>query len=385
VQEATNRSNFITILDNTKTDVNRSPVKLVDNDTTLFWPMHGYVKGDTAFLFWIRGHSSKLTRQGSYVAKVYWPTLTDASAIKSLSPVPVPDTDKPMREWGNAVITDTNANYAYIYGFKQDWIVNTPYVARVSLNNVLGTWEFYDGAGWTTNMNNAHSLLPSDGYVSPSFSVIKVQNKYYLVTQDIGFLTCGLGRDIFAYESDTPYGPFTGRRTLYTIEDKYKDDYIITYNATAHPEVIENDELLISYNLNDVCPSLCENAGQRINPDIYRPKFIRVPLSFLTQTPDDFVMISEKASNADRSLTVVAYPNPANVNEVKLKIGMSTSSDVQITVYTLSGKAKQKHQLGTQLSGEITHVLDLSTLPSGTYIVTVKTAKETKMIKLIRE
>jgi hypothetical protein len=390
VQDAADRNNFITILDQTKTDVNRTPVKLVDNDTTLFWPMHGYVQGDTAYLFWIRGHNSKLTRQGSYVAKVYWPTFTNASGIASLSPVPVPDDDMQWREWGNAVITDPNTNYAYIYGFKQDWIVNIPYVARVSMNNVLGTWEYYDGTGWTPNMNSAQTILPSPGYVSPSFSVIKVQSKYYLITQDIGFLTCGLGRDIFAYESDTPYGPFTDRRTLYTIEDKYKGSYIITYNATAHPSFTENDELLISYNLNDVCPSLCSgDMARRIDPDVYRPKFIRVPLSFLVQSPD-VVMDAENdqarhTAGDDRALTVVAYPNPTNINEVRLKIGMPASSDVQVTVYSLSGKAKQQHQLGTQVSGEVTHVLDLSTLPKGTYIVTVKTAKQTKTIKLVRE
>jgi PKD repeat protein len=384
VQDDVDRNSFVTIIDQTKTGVNRTPIKLVDNDTTLFWPMHGYVKGDTAYLFWIRGHSTKLTRQGNYIAKVYWPTLTSASSIVSLSPVPVPDDDMPLREWGNAVVTDTNTNYAYIYGFKQDWIINVPFVARVSMNNVLGTWEFYDGTGWTTEMNNAQAILPSGGYVSPSFSVVKVQSKYYLITQDIGFLTCGLGRDIYAYESDTPYGPFIHKKTLYTIEDKYNGSYIITYNATAHPEFMDNDELLISYNLNDVCPSLCVNMVERIDPDVYRPKFIRVPLSFLTQPPDDFVMLSDAAQD-NHSLTVVAYPNPANVNEVSLKIGMPQSSDVQVTVYTLSGKAKQKHQLGVQVSGEVTHVLDLSTLPSGTYIVKVKTARETKTIKLVRE
>lgn len=390
IQDATDRNSFITIIDETKTGVNRTPVKLVDNDTTLFWPMHGYVKGDTAFLFWIRGHNTKLTRAGNYVAKVHWPSFTDASGILSLSPVPVPDDDKPLREWGNAVIADTDSNYVYIYGFKQDWIVNIPYMARVSMDNVLGTWEFYDGTGWTTVMNDAQPILPPGGYVSPSFSVIKLQNKYYLITQDIGFLTCGLGRDIFSYESDTPYGPFVNKKTLYTIEDKYKDDYIITYNATAHPEFIDNNELLISYNLNDVCPTLCETSS-RLDPNVYRPRFIRVPLSFLdpdldnTTTGADPAQQARNAAGSEKTLTVAAYPNPADGNEVQLRIGMPASSDVQVTVYNLSGKARQKHHLGVQLTGEVVHTLDLSSLPRGTYIVKVKTAKEVKTITLIRE
>lgn len=379
VQDAADRSSFITILDNTKTGVNQTPVKLVDNDTTLFWPMHGFVKGDTAYLFWIRGHNADISRRfKSYVAKVYWPTFTDASAIASLSPVPVPF-DK-LREWGNAVIVNSDLNYVYIYGFKQDWIVNIPYVARVSLDNVLGTWEFYNGTGWSADMEDAAPVMPEGGYVSPSFSVIKLGEKYYMITQDIGFLTCGLGRDIFSYESDTPYGPFTNKKVLYTIEDKFKGSYVITYNATAHPEFIENDELLISYNLNDVCPTQCSNGVTRIEPDTYRPKFIRVPLGFID--PDLAEPMAQARASEHPPLSV--YPNPADRNTVTIKFFLRSASFVRITVHTLTGERRLVQNLGMRPAGEVMNFIDLSGLPAGTYIITASSRDGDQYTTLIR-
>lgn len=89
VQDAVDRNQFITILDKTKNDINRTPVKLADNDTTLFWPGHGYVRGDTVITFWYRYHNTKLAPLGIYVVKMYWPALTDASAIGSIKKIPV--------------------------------------------------------------------------------------------------------------------------------------------------------------------------------------------------------------------------------------------------------------------------------------------------------
>src|SRR5690606_13874998 len=115
------------------------------------------------------------------------------------------------------------------------------------------------------------------------------QEKYYMISQDIGFLTCGMGRDIYSWESDSPEGPFVNKKLLYTIEDKYEGEYLVTYNATAHPEFMKNNELLISYNVNGFdnddstpCVNECQDAfADRRNADGYRPKFIRVPLDFI--------------------------------------------------------------------------------------------------------
>jgi PKD repeat protein len=277
VQDAEDRSKFITIIDSTKTGFNRTPVKLVDNDNTLFWPGHGFVKGDTAYIFYTRYNSQTLTRLGTYIAKILWREITNATAIKSLTQIPnLNDT-----EFGNAVLIDTASNYVYFYGQKSFWIINDLYVARASMDHILGPWEYFNGTGWSDDVMDAEKIVPQ-GYVCPSFSIIKQNGKYYLITQDIGFLTCGYGRKIFAYSSDKLTGPFVNKQTIYLISDKYKGSYLVTYNTTAHPEYTENNEILISYNVNNTCPSQCVNAfTDRYNADLYRPKFVRVPFEVL--------------------------------------------------------------------------------------------------------
>ncbi len=278
LQDKQNPSQLLTILDNTQTGVNRTPIKVGDN-TTYFWPGHGYAEGDTAIVFWQQYTGANYTLLGNYVSKIYTPGFVDASAIKKLEQIPLPADVT----YGVSVIVDSIAGYRYIYGFKPDWIINRALVARSSINNdITEAWEFYTGTSWSTNASAAGTVLPgSQNYVSPSYSVVKIQNKYYLISQDIGFLSCGLGRDIYAWKSDSPQGPFTDKTLLYTIEDKYRGSYYITYNATAHPEFTKNNELLISYNVNDICPAQCGPNGGRRNADGYRPKFIRVPYSVL--------------------------------------------------------------------------------------------------------
>jgi PKD repeat protein len=211
---------------------------------------------------------------------MYWPALTDASAIGSIKKIPVNQTALKDFEFGNAVIPDEASNFLYIYGHRKNWMVLEPYLARCPLDNVMGKWEFYDGSSWTTDLTKASKI--SNETVSPSFSAIKLNNKYYIITQENGFLTCGLGRQMFACSSDTPYGPFVNKKTIWVINDKYKGSYMITYNGTAHPEFNANNELLISYNVNGICPNECQNTwADRMNADTYRPKFVRVPFEVL--------------------------------------------------------------------------------------------------------
>ncbi len=309
---------FKTILDYSQTGVNRTPVKAQLNDNTYFWPGHGFAKQDSAITFWQQYTGADYTHIGNYVARIYTPDIEDASAIKKLKKLDLPNTV----EFGTAVVVDSATNYIYLYGMKPDWIIFRPLVARVSLNKDVGSvsaWEFFNGTGWSSDVNAATQLMgdPSH-YVSPSYSVIKLQEKYYMISQDIGFLTCGLGREINLWESTSPQGPFTNKKLLYTIEDKYRGEYMITYNATAHPEFIKNNELLISYNVNGACTSYCENAFvDRYNADLYRPKFIRVPLHYIDPGlnvpdpvfPKDFPITGTEKNMNEENMHL--YPNPA--------------------------------------------------------------------------
>lgn len=271
VQDHANRNRFITILDSTQTGVDRTPVKAGLNDSTVFWPGHGFVKGDTAYIFWFRYHGKSLEHLGNYYTKILWRDFTNAKGIISLNKLP----DTGGREFGNAVIASEELEYVYIYGRGDHGKL---YVARFPRDHIFCQWEYFDGEGWTRNVTEAIPISPFD--VSPSFSVIHHKNKYYVISQENGYLTCGLGRDIFSLSCDSPAGPFTGKKVVYTMEDKYKGSYMITYNGTAHPEFNSETDLLISYNVNDKCPGSCEFwQTSRWNADLYRPKFVRVPFS----------------------------------------------------------------------------------------------------------
>jgi hypothetical protein len=324
VQNILHPTEFVTILDNTQTGVNRTPVKLKNNDDVYFWPAHGYAKRDTAIIFWQGYSGADYTHVSTYVSKIFTRNLTDASVIKKFAQVPLP----PEFEFGTSVLADSASQYIYVYGFKKDWIIFRPLLARFPLDqDVFGPWEFYTGNGWSPDTNDVQQLMGStDDYVSPSFSVIKLQGKYYMISQDIGFLTCGLGRDIYSWESDSPEGPFINKKLLYTIEDKYRGEYMITYNATAHPEFIKDNELLISYNVNGACTSYCNNPfTDRYNADLYRPKFIRVPLQYIDpalNVPDPVFPIDSPVTgllpeeNPSKEFSV--YPNPSRDGEITI-------------------------------------------------------------------
>ena len=379
VQDISNPSEITTILDNTQTGINRTPVKL-ENSPSYFWPGHGYAKGDTAVTFWQEYSGADMAHVQNYVAKIFTPDLTDASAIKKFTSLSLP----PEFEFGTAVVVDSTDQFVYLYGFKKDWIIFRPYVARFPMTqDVLGPWEFFDGNGWTENVNNVQQLMETtDDYVSPSFSVLKLQGKYYMISQDIGFLTCGLGRDIYSWESDSPQGPFTNKKLLYTIEDQYNGEYMITYNATAHPEFIKDNELLISYNVNGACTSYCQDPfNNRYDADLYRPKFIRVPLDYIDpglNVPDPVFPVDPVTGIENQvSNGITAYPNPSENGLIMIEFPKWDGSH--------NTRFKITNALGQVVSEEIIDRpnIQVSLRHSGLYFLHVIGAMPREAVKII--
>jgi hypothetical protein len=329
VQDSINLSHFKTIIDSTQTGVNRSTFKLRLNDTTLFWPGHGYVWKDTVYLFLERYSNSNMgLYYGEYIAKLHYPDLH----LLGIYPVQL----NTQYYFGRAVIADTSSQFLYIYGNMLNWIVWGPILARCNINQVQGPWEYYNGTGWSSSISESQYI--SAYPVSPGFSVFSWNNKYYMVTQENGYLTCGLGREIYSYESDNPQGPFIDSTLLYTEESKFNGKYLLTYNAQAHPFFIVNNELLIGYNVNDKvdslppnpCPSECVNIWtDRLDADSYRPKFIRVPMGIITQN-------QEKITGSNE---LNIYPNPVRPGkELMLTFHWSTNDIREIRLIDPIGK-----------------------------------------------
>lgn len=175
-------------------------------------------------------------------------------AIESLQP----KITSPDISYGSCLVEDDE--FIYIYGIFSSSRSKTVHLARAENGNLLNPWTFYDGTAWTSE--------PSDYIiaknVSDQFSVIKDDNVYYLITHETIF-----GRRIFIAQSNRPEGPFTNGRVLYCTPESGGD--IFTYNSFVHPELSQEGELRISYNINSF-----DFSDLFSNVDLYRPKFIRI-------------------------------------------------------------------------------------------------------------
>ena len=167
--------------------------------------------------------------------------------------------------WGHAVC-DEAPDFTYIYGAGDKF----PYVARAPKGDILSPWEFWTGTAWVKDSRQAKPMTDWKG--SEQFSVIRLRDKYVLLTQHGEFLASSL----YAATSDLPYTGWGDKIELWEIQPLKQVKDLFAYNPVAHPQFIEGEELLVSYcqnsfNLEDIF----EDASK------YRPVFIRVPLHLI--------------------------------------------------------------------------------------------------------
>lgn len=153
--------------------------------------------------------------------------------------------------------------YTYMYATENGYLTTYMYVARVAGHDLTGTWEYYGDNGWSTTPQK--KSVCSD-ITQPN--VFYEDGKYYLVSQQNLF-----GLDIYIQEATSPVGPWTNKRTLYRIPEKYTVDFI-TYNAFVHRALSRQGELVISYNINPT--DFNSNFNVPGSADRYRPYFVRV-------------------------------------------------------------------------------------------------------------
>lgn len=223
--------------------------------TSWYWPGHGAVEEDTLFLFMHAfgtggGGMWDFFRTGVDLLKINPYTFETYSNERVL--------DGPSISYGAHVMPDDD--YTYIYGVLAENPDKYAYVAR-SNAKLEQPWEYYSDGDWLEDDAQATSILLG---VSEQFSVFKYEGKYYLLSQHNIF-----GSEIYIYSSDTPVGPWENKRTVYCTPETGGN--LFTYNAYAHPQYMENGELLISYNINSFeIGDLLESA------DNYRPYFVKV-------------------------------------------------------------------------------------------------------------
>lgn len=235
----------------------------VSEDSVWFWPNNGFIENEKLYLF-LSGIIQADTGMwgfrwtGTWIASYSLPGITEEEIT------PVQYSFENQVHYGIAVLQEKA--YTYVYGRKD----SKPHVARFETGDVEGPWEFYTGKAWSSDP--AESGRMSDIDVSEQFSVMKIKNKYVLVTQAGPFLS----PKIYSYTSDKPYHGWDQKTLLYTTPIPESNKNLFTYNAMAHPQFTRDDMLLISYNTNSM---ILEDHFR--DADIYRPRFIWVPLRMI--------------------------------------------------------------------------------------------------------
>jgi len=240
--------------------------KMFSEDTLWYWPGEGFVENGKLKVFMslfnqaVKGDWG-FRWQGANIATFSLPDIK----LESIDHFSYPGTNE--IHWGHAVC-DGDKKFTYIYG-AEDKTKNL-YVARAPKGNILAPWEFYTGTEWVNDSKLSKPMLVIQG--SEQFSIFKLKNRYVLVVQEGGFMS----GEICSYYSDSPYTGWKNRKVLCHV--RLPDDVVSTknlfgYNALAHPQFIENGELLISNCVNSfVVEDVFQDASK------YRPVFQRVPV-----------------------------------------------------------------------------------------------------------
>lgn len=220
-----------------------------------YWPGDGYVDDSGLNVFVSKfGKTGEgmwdFEFRGTALVKYELPGLVEKEIVE------IPYSEEKDIHYGHAVCeTD---DFIYVYGLGEKSI----HVARGK--RMEDTWQFYNGEIWTSNPEETGSMLNIDG--SEQFSIFQWDDKYVLITQLGGFSV-----EVHSFISDTPFGPWENETLIYETPIPYDSLELFTYNAVAHPQFTENDELLISYNTNSMVL-----ADHFVNAGIYRPRFFRV-------------------------------------------------------------------------------------------------------------
>lgn len=165
----------------------------------------------------------------------------------------------PTINFGAAVLE--HGGYTYLYGAEKDGLGKYLHAARVEGNDLSSEWQYFDGENWTADISKSTRLF---AHVSEQFSISEFDGKFYLLTQ-----AHILGAQIYLLTGDSPVGPFYDQRLVYCTPQLTENTF--TYNAFLHRQFSDEEEVLISYNINSFdFNELFENA------DLYRPYFIRV-------------------------------------------------------------------------------------------------------------
>lgn len=233
-----------------------------------YWPGDAFVENSELKVFMSEFHQKDTGMwdfewKGTALASYSLPEIKEIKIIEF-------DFENPQNiHYGHAVLEEED--YTFIFGLGGGKI----HIARAEAGKIESQWEFYTEAGWNNLAAKSIPIIDIDG--SEQFSVLKWKDKYILITQ-----LSSLSTEICSFTSDNLTSNWHNKQTLYSTPLPQEDHNLFTYNAVAHPQFTNNNEILISYNTNSfILSEHFENA------DIYRPRFIRVPINIILTESED--------------------------------------------------------------------------------------------------
>lgn len=177
--------------------------------------------------------------------------------------------------FGVGVMPNTRAAHAphpdgflYVYGLRGDDFNKKLLVARVRPEQIadFAAYRFWTGTEWSPDIAAA---APTTGRVSSELSVTPLPDGRYLLVFQLDTISNKVAVRVGA----SPVGPWSDYKVVYEAPETAISPNILIYNAKAHPHLSDGKRLLISYNVNTAdFPETFSNA------DIYRPRFIWLPL-----------------------------------------------------------------------------------------------------------
>lgn len=174
--------------------------------------------------------------------------------------------------WGSDTVVDGSTVYVYGSEYISDTGMRFAHVARTNAD-YSQAWEFWDGAGWSTNEVDSARLISG---VGTAFGVQRIGTSWVLVTQQANLI---FSPDIVAYPMEGPTGPFGDPVPLLTTPEPATPGLIV-YDTHVHPSLAPSGKMLWSYNVNSLNPDDNMNDAH-----IYRPRFVETPWPLTSADP----------------------------------------------------------------------------------------------------
>lgn len=251
-----------------------------------FWPSDGVVVNGKAYMFAMRIKDAD-TPPFAFAtagASLLWANAADAVPFagkyaQKNSPLMVFAEPGGYGEtfYGLAVMPMTAAahvpnpdGYLYVYGSRSTRYFKNLVAARVKPAQIenFAAYRFWNGSQWVSDIRAAADVTRQ---VSAEFSVHPLPDGRFMLVH----MTDLLGSSVAIRYGSSPVGPWGKDIIVWDAPEIALTPNVFVYGAKAHPHLSAPGELLISYHANTF--DFWENFSAG-GSDIYRPRFIRVPL-----------------------------------------------------------------------------------------------------------